>query len=127
MTRVKYSTTIAKDLIDKTKALAKTKGMNGANDIIEVALTFYFQMQGSNILEKELRINNNIEKALQLYVYMKGYQLWEKELRNGKYQTITITKNGMSLDCVEKRITLDVIKDIDKLIQSEYHLVFEVT
>ena len=101
MTRVKYSTTIAKDLIDKTKALAKAKGMNGANDIIEVALTLYFQM--------------------------KGYQLWEKELRNGKYQTITITKNGMSLDCVEKRITLDVIKDIDKLIQSEYHLVFEVT
>lgn len=100
MSRITYSTTLQRELITKTKALAHSRGLGGANDIIEYALQLYFELL--------------------------GFQLLEKELPNGKYHTVTIYGEGMTLDYVEKRITIDTISDTQKLIEDGYHVFLEV-
>ena len=100
MYRTKYCTTIDNTLLKKTKAYAKANHLCGANDVIEHALSLYFQLLGK--------------------------QIWEKELPNGKYQVVTIGNGNMCLDYVDKRIMLDTISDIQHLISDGYCCSFEV-
>lgn len=99
MARKRYATTIQERLLEQARTVAK-KQKSHCNDVLEQALQLYFQMQGTKILEKEVA--------------------------KGKYQTITIFQKGMSLDYVDKRITLDVVSDIDTLLQNGYYLVWEI-
>lgn len=94
MTRVKYSTTLQEELLRKTKALAKAQGLAGANDIIEKALEMYFQLQNT--------------------------QIWEKEIGNGKYQIVTIGNGHTCLDYVDKRVLIDAVSDTDVLLTDGY-------
>lgn len=100
MYRIKYSTTIENNLIKKTKALAKQRNLGGANDIIEEALKLYFQLQGK--------------------------QMWEKALPNGQYQMVMIDNGHMYLDHVDKRIHIDTVPSIDKLLEDGYYCTFEL-
>ncbi len=100
MNRVRYTTTIQDELLRKTKVIARTNGYSGANDVLERALKLYFKMHGTSI--------------------------WEKNLPDGKCQTVTIHDGHMSLDYVDKRISIDTVSDIEKLFSDGYQCVFEV-
>lgn len=100
MTRVKYSTTLPKDLVHKTKALAKVEGLAGANEIIEKALEMYFQFQ--------------------------GIQIWEKEVDTDKYRVVTVGNGHTCLDYVNKRIVIDTVSDVNVLCDDGYYCILEI-
>jgi hypothetical protein len=54
MSRVKYTTTIDEELLNKAKTAAATEGHDGANAIIEKALRMYFANCSTEVWEKPL-------------------------------------------------------------------------
>jgi hypothetical protein len=52
--RTKITTTIEQELLNRAKSLAKMQGLEGANAIIEKALTLYFENLSLEVWEKSL-------------------------------------------------------------------------
>ena len=53
MGRIKVTTTLDKDLYARTRAFAKEQGLKGANDVIERAVSMYFDSLDFEVWEQE--------------------------------------------------------------------------
>lgn len=100
MSRVRFTTTLQEDLLKKAKVNARMQNLQGANDIIEKALTLYFQVQDK--------------------------QVWEKILPNGKRQRIFIHSEHTCIDYIEKRVQIDTTSDPKRLLESGYQQRFKI-
>ncbi len=85
MCRVRFSTTLDSELVDKAKKQASTLGLEGANAVIEKALRLYFA-------------NCNVV-------------VWEKNLNNGLLQKLIVRPSKMVFENIQKRI---IKKDYDE-------------
>ncbi len=122
MTRVVSTTTLDEDLLKKTRAFAHANGYKGANDIIEKALKLYFELQ--NQLDGNMDLDNIIN-IIYTCSQSKKVKIFEKKLPNGKYQIVTISNKHTCLDYVDKRINIDGVSDIEKLIDDGYYSILE--
>ena len=78
MCRVKFTTTLDSELIDKAKKQASIEDLEGANAVIEKALKLYFA-------------NYNVV-------------VWEKSLSNGLLQKLILRPSKMVFENIQKRV-----------------------
>ncbi len=90
MCRVKFTTTLDNELIDKAKKQASIEDLEGANAVIEKALRLYFA-------------NYNVV-------------VWEKSLSNGLLQKLIVRPSKMVFENIQQRI---IKKDYDEAIVSD--------
>ena len=90
MCRVKFTTTLDDELIDKAKKQASIEELEGANAIIEKALKLYFA-------------NCNVV-------------VWEKSLSNGLLQKLIVRPSKMVFENIQKRV---IKNDYDEAIVSD--------
>ena len=98
-TKRKTCITIEEELLYKASTMAAYQNRN-RNDIISEALDTFFKLQ--------------------------GLQMWEKQVTENLIQMVSIYDNRMCLDYITKRVHIDTVSDIDKLLEDGYHQVFEI-
>ena len=83
--------------------------------------------KASTIAEYQNRNRNDIiSEALDTFFKLQGLQMWEKQISDTQIQMVSIYDNRMCLDYITKRVHIDTVSDIDKLLEDGYHCVFEI-
>ena len=83
--------------------------------------------KASTIAEYQNRNRNDIiSEALDTFFKLQGLQMWEKQVTENQIQMVSIYDDRMCLDYITKRVHIDTVSDIDKLLEDGYHQVFEI-
>lgn len=70
--------------------------------------------------------NDIISDALDTYFKLQGLQMWEKQISDTQIRMVSIYDNRMCLDYITKRVYIDTLSDIDKLLEDGYYCVFQI-
>lgn len=83
--------------------------------------------KASTMAEYQKRTRNDIiSDALETYFKLQGFQMWEKQTSDNQFQMVSIYDNRMCLDYITKRVYIDTLSDIDKLIENGYYCIFQI-